>query len=138
MTNVFVLVQGRETRDQLQQVVSQQEVHEQQVASQQEVHEQQVASQLEVHEQQLASQQEVHEQQTANQLEVFGQQLKEVRTTQEKTKETKMTGKVFRQILHGEGNHIPLVGIRSRNVGVSVLYRVGVSVLCRVGVSVLY
>ena len=106
MTNVFVLVQGQHNRDQLQQVVSQLEVHEQQVASQLEVHEQQVASQLEVHEQQVASQLEVHEQQVASQLEVneqqvasqlevLGQQLKEDMTTQEKAKETKMTGMVY-------------------------------------------
>ena len=79
MTNVFVLVQGQENRDQLQQVTSQ--------------------------------------------LEVLGQQLKEVRTTQKKAKETKMTGMVytpafpFRQILRGEGDYIPLVGTRSDSVG---------------------
>ena len=82
MTNVFVLVQGQENRVQLQQTASQLEVHEQQVASQLEVHEQQV---------------------------------KEVRITQEKARETKMTGMVytfafpFRQTLHGEGDHIPLI-----------------------------
>ena len=106
-----------------QQVVSQLEVHKQQMASQLEVHKQQVASQLEVHEQQVASQLEVHEQQVASQQEVLGQQLKEDRTTQEKAKETKMTGMVytpafpFRQILRGEGDHIPLVGTRSESVG---------------------
>ena len=75
-----------------------------------------MTSQLEVHEQQVVSQLEVHEQQVASQLEVFGQKLKEVRTTQEKANE-KMTGKVFRQILHRGGDHIPLVGTRSESVG---------------------
>ena len=83
MTNVFVLVQGQETRVQLQQT----------------------ASQLEVYKQQMAS------------------QLEEDRTTQEKANETNMTGMVytpafpFRQILRGEGDHIPLLGTRSESVG---------------------
>ena len=102
MTNIFVLVQGQENRDKLQQVASQLEVHE--------------------------------------------QQLKEIRTTQEKMKETKMTGMVFttafplgRHCVERKITFLWLgLDLRLWGLGISVLCGVGVSVLCGVGVNVLY